>query len=588
MLHVEKPSKAAADWTANWSWAWLVEVLALDDAPERIEISRILWKLQVEAFQRLRRAIEDESSSTSWDNPFTEMVIEFPVEWDTEKPLSRITSPRERKRKALLVALETLTHGIAWQLETTKMIPVTIPIPQEKPADSVTQKIRRCFQQSIDPEASMEHLCLGDRSLEDKEDRTIIGWGKEIEFRAALWFRLTPRIIDYSRRRSCFAVSVGLPWWISDRAASPTSWSECDRQALWASINAFLKSLIREENPHDLWGKVVKKSKDTSGERCRFERFEAFYVTGSGISYVQKSSIPPLDNLLAENIAECSKDEQGPPLDVFDNRGNLDPMVGFKVFAVMTHPSDEDKRREVIAKAWLNSAIEEVPKSLESAGLDDEDVDDGLGFIIAGTDQYSGMMSRDVLEAILTGPSIDAALKQMNANAFDGAVAGDMLLFMLSCSIHNPEHMSFRKAAFIVSRTIMGSKDQAGNGQNCGESTMKMAWGRFKTVAHLWAAYRLWELDCEKDPRCSPFEPEGLITFLAMAEELRRFGTSSFAHSQKEKNRPILDPATTWRTPSRLILPSVTFSCDPLPPEVLKQLRKYRARKPPKPRRSPK
>ena len=117
MPHSKKRTQAQTGIGSDWSWPKLIEVLTREDAPERRHVNRTLWRLQRDGFRELRRAIEDTDDPTSWENPFLVQNMPFPFEWNTEIALSSITSPLHRRQRDLLAVLETLTAGVAVQLE---------------------------------------------------------------------------------------------------------------------------------------------------------------------------------------------------------------------------------------------------------------------------------------------------------------------------------------------------------------------------------------------------------------------------------------------------------------------------------------
>lgn len=576
----KKRSRKLADWSANWSWPRLIEILTNSEAPERIEISRILWRVQADAFQELREAIEDPADSASWDNPFIERRIDFPFEWETERSLPEITTQPNLKMKQLFIALQALAGGVAWRAEDGSLRPLAMPPVRETLKGFSEEEIQRCLREWLNPKELMRTLSFGDNNLEDEYDRTISGQGHGIRFMASLSFYMTPLIIDYSSRRSFFVISVGLPWVISEGASLPPAWTEAEREALWGVIAIFFKELSRASDLSDFKKKVIVKVNKRLGVKgLQFEHFGAFFTNHADISYLQKTSPPTLEYSSMKSIPKYATGAQGPALDILDKKGALHSIAGLKLLCVMAHPESELYRRELFCHAMLRVAAEYVPMQLKAAAHDGELIEKNWDLILRELGKQWEFPPLSMLKVLASAPSADDVFARAYNTSFYGAIVGDMLLFILGCAQHCPRHMSINKAAFVQSKILIGAKDQAGNLLHYGLATVRTAWGKFRPVAHLWAAYRIWQIDHKEAPDLSPFEPDGLPNFLAAAEELRRLGTSTFARAQKLRHGPILNPAETWRTPSGLCLPSVTLTCSPPSQRALTYLREYRAAK---------
>src|SRR5262249_20037643 len=115
------------------------------------------------------------------------------------------------------------------------------------------------------------------------------------------------------------------------------------------------------------------------------------------------------------------------------------------------------------------------------------------------------------------------------------------------------------------------------------ERSLMERWVKFRPVAHLWASARYWDgrgvfFSTSKDVNVDWVKnPAARLQFLAVAENLRSMGESTYAHGQRRRGKPLLDPEETWKVPPDLALPSVSLVLPAALPDLLIQrLRSYR------------
>ena len=81
--------------------------------------------------------------------------------------------------------------------------------------------------------------------------------------------------------------------------------------------------------------------------------------------------------------------------------------------------------------------------------------------------------------------------------------------------------------------------------------TLKDAWARYRSVAHLWAGVGYLSADSDVSH---------LAYFLAVAEDTRRWGETYIPRHGRE---PVLDAAATWKVPPDLRLPRMVCEISP-------------------------
>jgi hypothetical protein len=114
------------------------------------------------------------------------------------------------------------------------------------------------------------------------------------------------------------------------------------------------------------------------------------------------------------------------------------------------------------------------------------------------------------------------------------------------------------------------------SGHRLSETSLRTAWSRYKSVAHLCAGFALAfrEAECEGselDERIKSADHEELPVTLSLMKAYQRFAIGFTPHGQ---NQPLLDPKEIWLL--RGIEAHKSFVPPPLLPELLDVAKAYR------------
>ncbi len=226
-----------------------------------------------------------------------------------------------------------------------------------------------------------------------------------------------------------------------------------------------------------------------------------------------------------------------PELDLGDWPNGLDDVACVHVFATMLHPNHPDKREAIIAGAPLPRQIQELLLK-----------------------EYA----------------------HKTASVRRGHASGELLFVIRLIGERTDEReASINKAATLVSAFRPLERSWEGQLVPYNPSTLKRWWRDYKNVSHLWAALGLSQQKSqtmEGDPQFSLQSPKSLPAFLAVAEDMRRFGETNFTRARqpgKNTKQPTLDPAKTWKVPVGLSLPPISINLPDPPKDVLQALQNY-------------
>lgn len=221
------------------------------------------------------------------------------------------------------------------------------------------------------------------------------------------------------------------------------------------------------------------------------------------------------------------------------------------VSAVMLFPNDLSAAQKCFAVEQLKA-------------MTDGDSDDEMRVVDTRT-----------IRLILDAPSYADLGKQIVENTKRATVAGDLLAAIYIMDRFNVSRPSMNKAKFVAME--FAKKAQYGDGTplNKSEPMVIKCWNEFHGVAHLWAASRL-QLNYPYAHPGSQLSPEGISTFLQVAQGLFEFGVSYIPNGSKPGN-PILDPKKCWCLPNTI--QARHLKSDRQPDRLLKTLEKYKAPK---------
>ena len=239
-------------------------------------------------------------------------------------------------------------------------------------------------------------------------------------------------------------------------------------------------------------------------------------------------------------------------LEITDGKGNLRAAASLIVLGTMFHPDDPDQRLKFSEVPSANALLQSeapIPRKL-------------------------------AIQASAAAAEIESVLDKASESAYGVSVAGDILLFVLNAALYSPKHASVARATAVWCQDQARGQTQKGGRVAASPRSVKTAWSRFKSVAHLCGAYSLFQND--QIAALDPTDPKTLRTFLAVAEALRERGELHHPPSGRKNSKPsrmsTLDTAATWKTPADLVLPKpVVFSIPPLPAFAQSALRNYRA-----------
>ena len=242
-----------------------------------------------------------------------------------------------------------------------------------------------------------------------------------------------------------------------------------------------------------------------------------------------------------------------PILEITDRHGKLLLDAPFRVLAVMFHPDDQEARDKLVE--FLSSKV-----VLEAARCS----------------RVSRKMILAASERISWEP---AAFERLDASAYGLGVTGELLLMIISAAIYSPRNASVKRAIRVWSEDQAQGKTGEGRKVAASPRSINAAWSRFKPVAHLCAAFQLLG-NIDEDSPFLPIDSKQLLQFLAISEALRHFAEQHHPPSGRAGTQPAqvttLDPRSTWRPPSDLVLPHVSLRVPPPTDFAMKIYSEYR------------
>jgi len=208
----------------------------------------------------------------------------------------------------------------------------------------------------------------------------------------------------------------------------------------------------------------------------------------------------------------------------------------------MLYPSDE-KRRDAYKAAVLQESIrEQDPKTAIPAEIA------GLTFDFGG------------------GTGIT---EHAQSRLSHGVVAGETLVCLLQLVKFAPGHASLRRAQFIVKKVRIKQKYATRLRIPASTTSIETAWGDFKNVAHLWAAFIPQWIELVDEEVLSDAR---LPDFLADARWFAEAGANLIP---KHGRGPVLNKGVIWMIPDSPDIPTVTLEPPPMSESELDLLRNY-------------
>ena len=174
----------------------------------------------------------------------------------------------------------------------------------------------------------------------------------------------------------------------------------------------------------------------------------------------------------------------------------------------------------------------------------------------------------------------EAQIDKASNCAYGWAVAGDLLLLVLNAAILAPEHATLARAIRVWTEDQANGRTPEGRKVAASPRSVKEAWSRFKPVAHLCAAWRIYNDGAPSAERLDPTSKHTLPNFLAAAEIFRSRGEAHHAPSGRKGTKlyreSLLSPAETWKVPPDLVLPKLWLRVPPLTDFAQQSFRNYR------------
>jgi len=530
------------------TWRRLIEVLMLGKKSQAWRSARIsLCHLQKGIFAELGKALQGNSAvEASWDEPFFQMAV--PVQ--SKATIKRTEGNTEAEihdwvLQKIAADLQILTAGAAIAVrEDGMMAALLVEQLRDSLAFLTPAEVSRFAQAWCDP------TCFGDLPGDGSLEIELVD-GRQV--RAELYCRVYPWFSSPSTGESFHRVDCGITW---PREVSPCEWSDAEKEALLRVLDRAFAALVSEAKTGRMSPWSIEEKIEGGTAVFRF----TFNIRTAGSSDYFRRSLPrtldetPLAGLpLNQYDAAVS---EPPVLPVTDETGNIDDWALTYLLAAMAHPTETKHYEEFICRTLVSCCDEEALERLSLV--------EGLVPVLA------------------RAPSLEATLQRVSSSGLGGAIAGEMLLFLLTLAEYAPEHATVGKTAFLEEWNLEERTDRRGRRIRAKRSKILADWSRFKPVAHLCAAYRICQFDNGGGVQFFPESPEDstevLRNFFTLAEGIRLKAVSFKTGSVRGPGGPILDPTTTWRLPPGFVHSDVQFSPPPIGSRWIDKLKEYRRR----------
>jgi hypothetical protein len=234
-------------------------------------------------------------------------------------------------------------------------------------------------------------------------------------------------------------------------------------------------------------------------------------------------------------------------LEITDGRGGLLPDAWPRILSVLLYPEDQQ------ACSDLHASI--VSRALVEEGYQDQELK---------------------RHARLYGKRWDKALPRYAL----ALTAGELLLLVLNLAAHSPPEATLRRAMHLYQCDRRGGRTYEGKLISVSSRLLWAAWGGFRNVAHLVAAWTLVQPPNESGLAAGLcVELPDVPQLLANAELLCVMGAVHHPPIGRARAvpgpNPLLDPDRTWRPPADLVLPKVKIAIPELTDFARQELNKY-------------
>lgn len=257
---------------------------------------------------------------------------------------------------------------------------------------------------------------------------------------------------------------------------------------------------------------------------------------------------------------------------------------------------------------WLDLCGKVLTLSLDPSGETDALEENPAGLVgpflfwmYQTNPDHLAKINREALDIIGRSDPDKLDLGQSAAKLAYGLItSGHILSYVLRLSRHNASLASVAKAVRILEWRYTQEDSPAS------PASIKAAWSKYKYLSPFVVGFfneteraapivsgmpQFWDVEggLERDLK---IKPEGMKAYLldleqehpgfdryfthvtpyvmATAEKYRIAGEKHYASGQEVRQRPLLDPAKTWRVPEGFDLPEVEINLDELSPEEIK------------------
>jgi hypothetical protein len=242
-----------------------------------------------------------------------------------------------------------------------------------------------------------------------------------------------------------------------------------------------------------------------------------------------------------------------PEIPLNDPSAGLNELDRLTVLAIMRRPFDADIARKTLIAAKVEALAEACPY-----------------------DYHIQLPVRDLALLARSEPSAELLCSAgKRKGCFGGWVAGEFLLLILNLAEKAPQYASVNQTAHVLVDDLYGRQLRSGKKAPCSRSVLLSEWSKFKSAAHLWAAFNILSKGNGPETRIpSPTLQTIDLRLLAIAKELARRATT---FKPRGGQASVLDAAELWSVPSALSLPPIELHAPPVTPWASEKLRQYPA-----------
>lgn len=263
------------------------------------------------------------------------------------------------------------------------------------------------------------------------------------------------------------------------------------------------------------------------------------------------------------------KGAQVPVIELLDNSGNFLDLAQYYLLGKMYFPNNDDRVKDFVTSItlWAAEKAKHDPNKVSHVsgainqidGLSDEEkttiIDQVIDKSIYNSVQpmlfpFGGFSAiRHCCE------SMPVTEEETDDRIVRALITGWLLEHAISINDNYPP-TSMNKAVFVM-ENLLENLNFGNIKSGKSDRVIWAGWKEFKSVAHFWAAARIWSQEIfPEDPLSWLLNPNMFFPFLRVVRWYYDKGVSAFPQGQ---NRPILDPKIAWRVPDELIIEPLYF-----------------------------